>query len=126
MGWPHGHSPLEVRFHLCRVPTVFSTLTCALLRDTQSFLCRSVPVGSYSSGDLVASFGNRGLSEGLLPLLRHNSFKQNFCQGHTLNGCGAKFAANLDAKVGLFILADPRQHQNCVFSIFIILTSLRL
>ena len=45
-GWPHGHLPVEVRFHLCRVPSVFPTLVRALLRDTQSFLCRSVSVGS--------------------------------------------------------------------------------
>ena len=51
---------------------------------------------------------------------------QNCCQGHTLRGCGAKLASNLDAKVGLFILADPRQHKKCAFSIFIILTTLRL
>ena len=37
MGWPHGHSLVEVRFHLCRVPGVFPTSARALLRDTQSF-----------------------------------------------------------------------------------------
>ena len=57
MGWPHGLSPVEVRFLLSRVPSVFPTLARALLRDTQSFLCRLVPVGSCSSRGLVASFG---------------------------------------------------------------------
>ena len=50
MGWLHGHSSVEVRFHLCRVPTVFPTLARALLRDTQSFLCRSVPDSCCSFG----------------------------------------------------------------------------
>ena len=40
---------------------------------------------------------------------------QNFCRSHTLNGCCAKPASNLDAKVGLFILSDPRQHKNVFF-----------
>ena len=51
---------------------------------------------------------------------------QNFGQSHTLNGCCAKLASNLDAKVGLLTLSDPRQHKKYVFSTFIILTSLRL
>ena len=73
---------------------------------------------------------NRGLNEELLPVLlpvlRHKSFAQNFCRSHTLNGCCAERASNMDAKVGLFTLSDPRQHKKCVFSIFIISTSLRL
>ena len=43
-----------------------------------------------------------------------------------MNGCGAKRASILDAKIGLFTLTDPRQHKKYAFSIFIILTSLRL
>ena len=43
-----------------------------------------------------------------------------------MNGSGAKHASNLDAKVGLFTLTDPRQHKKYAISIFIILTSLRL
>ena len=69
---------------------------------------------------------NQDLLPVLLPVLRHKSFAQNFCQGHTLNGYCAKLASNLDAKDGLLTLSDPRQHKKCAFSIFIILTSLRL
>ena len=62
--------------------------------------------------DLCEEYINKGQIEGLLPvlltLLRHKSFAQNFYQGHTLNGWDAQLASNLDAKVGLFILADPR------------------
>ena len=43
-----------------------------------------------------------------------------------MNGSGAKGASILDAKIGLFTLTDPRQHKKFAFSIFIILTSLRL
>ena len=43
-----------------------------------------------------------------------------------MNGYCAKLGSNLDAKVGLLTLSDSRQHKKCVFSIFIILTSLRL
>ena len=43
-----------------------------------------------------------------------------------MNGYCAKLASNLDAKVGLLTLSDPGQHKKCVFSIFKILTSLRL
>ena len=50
---------------------------------------------------------NRGLNEKLLPVLRHKSFAQNFCQSQTLNGCCAKFASNLEAKVGLLTLSYP-------------------
>ena len=57
----------------------------------------------------------------LLPVLRHNSFAHNFCQGHTLNGSGAKPASILDAKIGLFTLTDPRQHKKYAVSTFIIL-----
>ena len=46
----------------------------------------------------------------LLPVLRHKSFAQNFCQGHTFNGCCSKLASNFDAIVGLITLSDPRQH----------------
>ena len=67
-----------------------------------------------------------GLNEELLPILRHKSFAQNFCQGRTLNGCCAKLASNLNVIFGLFILSDRGQHKQSVFSIFIILTSLRL
>ena len=59
-------------------------------------------------------------------VLRHKSFAKSFCQGHILNGCRAKVVSNLDAKVGLFILSDPRQHKKYVSSIFIILISVRL
>ena len=80
--------------------------------------------------DLCEEYINRGLNEELLPVLlpvlHHKSFAQNFCPSHTLNGCCAKLASNLDAKVGLITLSDPRQHKKCVFSIFLILTSLRL
>ena len=38
----------------------------------------------------------------------HKSFAQNFCQGHTLNGCCAELASNFDAKVSLFTLSHPR------------------
>ena len=62
----------------------------------------------------------------LLPVLHHKSFTQNFCQGHTLSGYCARIASNFDAKVGLLTSSDPRQHKDCVFSIFIILTSLLL
>ena len=41
----------------------------------------------------------------------HKSFAQNFCQGHTLNGYCAKPASNLDAKIGLLALSNPRQHK---------------
>ena len=37
------------------------------------------------------------------------------CIGHTLNGCCAELTSNMDAKVGLFTLSDPRQHKKCVF-----------
>ena len=59
---------------------------------------------------LCEEYINNGLNEELLPVLRHKSFARNFCQGHILNGCCAKPATNLNAKVGLFILSDPRQH----------------
>ena len=52
--------------------------------------------------------------------------QKKFCQRHTLNGYCAKLASNMDAKVGLLTLSDPRQLKKCVFSIFIILTSLHL
>ena len=74
--------------------------------------------------DLCEGYINKGLNEKLLPILlpvlRHKFFAQNFCQGHTMNGCCAKLASNLDAKVGLFTLSDPRKHKKCVFLIFII------
>ena len=54
------------------------------------------------------------------------SFAQNFCQSHTLNGCCAKDALNLDAKVGLLVLSDCRHHKNVFFQFFISLTSLHL
>ena len=80
--------------------------------------------------DLYEEYINRGLNEELLlvllPVLRHKSLAQNFCQGQTLNGYCANLASNFDAKVGLLTLSDPRQHKKCIFSIFIILTSLRL
>ena len=45
----------------------------------------------------------RGLNEELLPvllpILRHKPFAQNSFQSHTLNGCRAKLASNMDAKV---------------------------
>ena len=44
--------------------------------------------------------------------------KKYFCQGHCSNGCCAKLASNLNAKVGLFILYDPRQHETFIFSIY--------
>ena len=85
---------------------------------------------SYIDPHLCEEFINRGLNEELLPvllpILRHKSFAQNFCQGHTLNDYCAKLASNFNAKVGLLTLSDPRQLKNCVFSIFIILTSLHL
>ena len=34
---------------------------------------------------------------------------------HTLNGYCAKLASNLDAKVGLLTLSDPRQHKTMCF-----------
>ena len=51
-----------------------------------------------------------------------------------MNGYCAKLASNLDAKVGLLTLSDPRQHTKCVFFNFhtfdftapLILTSLVL
>ena len=80
--------------------------------------------------DLCEEYINRGLNEELLPILRsvlrHKSFAQKFCQRHTLNDYCAKLSSNLDVKVGLLTLSDPRQHEKCVFSIFIILTSLCL
>ena len=49
---------------------------------------------------------NKGLNEeqqpGLLPVLRHKSFVQNFYQGHTLSGCCAELTSNLDPKVVQF------------------------
>ena len=69
--------------------------------------------------DLCEEYINRGLNEELvpvlLPVLRHKSLAQNFCQGHTLNGYCAKLASNLDAIVGLLTLSDPRKHKKCVF-----------
>ena len=54
---------------------------------------------------------NKGLNEELLlvvlPVLRHKSFAQNFCPGHTLNGCCAELASNLDAEAGPFTSSDP-------------------
>ena len=50
----------------------------------------------------------------------------NFFQGRTFNGCFAKLASNLNAKVGLFILSDPGQQKRCVFSFFIFSNSMRL
>ena len=41
---------------------------------------------------------------------------KSFCQCRILNGCRAKLAANMDAKVGLFILSDTRQHKKCFFN----------
>ena len=61
---------------------------------------------------------NRGLNEllpVLLPALRHKSFELNFCQSHTLNGCCAELASNIDAKVCLFTLSDPWQHKKMCF-----------
>ena len=55
---------------------------------------------------------NKGLNGELLPVLRQKSYAQDFCQGHALNGCCAKLASNLNAKLGLFILSDPKQ-QKC-------------
>ena len=54
---------------------------------------------------------NKGLNGELLSILRQNSYAQDFCQGHALNGCCAKLASNLNAKLGLFILSDPN-HKN--------------
>ena len=69
--------------------------------------------------DLCEEYINKVLNEELLPVLlpvvRHNSLAKSICQGHILNGCCAKLASNLDAKVGLFILSDPRQHKNMFF-----------
>ena len=76
--------------------------------------------------DLCEEYIKKGLNEKLLPVLRHNSFAQNFCQDHTLNGYGAKGASILDAKIGLFTFTDPRQHIKYAISILIILTSLCL
>ena len=58
---------------------------------------------------------NKGLDEEILPVLRHKSFMQNSCRGHALNGCCAKRASNLNAKVGPFILSYPRKHKNVFF-----------
>ena len=70
--------------------------------------------------DLCEEYINRGLNEKLLPVLRHKSFAQNFCQRHTLNGCCAKRASNLDAKVGLLTLSDPCQHKKYIYIYFTI------
>ena len=51
------HSLVGLSFHLWRVLAVFPTLALALLSDAQSFLWRSVPVGNYSAGCWMASFG---------------------------------------------------------------------
>ena len=63
--------------------------------------------------DLCEEYINKGPNEELE--LLHRSIAQNFCQGHTFNGCGAKLASTMNAKVGMFILSDPRQHSKCVF-----------
>ena len=55
---------------------------------------------------------NRELSEAQHPYLMSKVLRTKFRQGHTLNGCCGKLASNLNAKVGLFILADPRQCKN--------------
>ena len=51
-------------------------------------------------------------------LLCYKSVAQNFCQGHTLNGYCSKLASNLDAKVGLLTLSDPRHIRNVFFQLF--------
>ena len=69
---------------------------------------------------------NKELNWELHPILHNKSYAQDFCQGHTLNGCYAKLTSNLHAKVGLFILSDPRQHYKFIFPIFKISTALHL
>ena len=54
------------------------------------------------------------LNEELHPISCHKSFAQNSCLGHTFNGCFAKRASTLNAKVSLFILSDPGQHRKGV------------
>ena len=36
--------------------------------------------------------------------------------GNSLNGCCEKLASHLNAKVGLFVLSDPRQHKQWFFN----------
>ena len=48
LGCPHGHSLLVSRPHLWRLLAVLPTPALALFRAAQSFLGRSVPVGSCS------------------------------------------------------------------------------
>ena len=64
--------------------------------------------------DLCKEYIDKGLNEELLPFFHHKSWAQDFCQAHTLNGCCANLASNLNAKVGLYILSDPRQYKACV------------
>ena len=59
---------------------------------------------------LANNFGeyiNKGLNKEQLPVLRHKYTQKHFCLSHTLNGCCAKRASNLNAKVGLFTLSGP-------------------
>ena len=57
LGCPHGHSLLVSRPRLWRLLAVLPTPALALFRAAQSFLGRSVPVGSCSAGAWRASFG---------------------------------------------------------------------
>ena len=61
--------------------------------------------------DLCVGYINKGLTNELLSILRHKFYAQYFGQGHNLHGYCAKPASNLHAKVGLFILPDPRKHK---------------
>ena len=57
--------------------------------------------------DSCEEYINKEQNEELHPILRHKSFVQDFCQGHTLNGCCAILSSNLNVKVGLSTLSDP-------------------
>ena len=51
--------------------------------------------------DSCEEYINKELSVELHPILRHKSLTLDFCQGHTMNGCCAKFPSNLNVNVGL-------------------------
>jgi len=74
---------------------------------------------SYSCEDYI----NKELNEELHPHLMSQVLATRFFSRSYFNGCCVKLTSNLNAKVGLFILSNARQHK--VF-FFIILTSLHL
>ena len=76
----------------------------------------SINYESCIDPDFCEDFINKGLNEELLPVLRHKFFTQIFCHGPTLNGCCAKLASSLNAKVSLFIYLTLENIKMCFFN----------